>query len=357
MNDQNRKPLKLYLGPRPSRRIDKGANAGLLTGSMPAPAITLAAPYGEGAILAIARIAAAQGQLCAFFTTLYWGGDLPPQIFRGSFARRRLAGVPNRLIFQKARPAELAFTIGKRLNRQAFAANLSYRTKERFDIATARALTKIDTRTVIAMYAAAMKTFHVARRQGTQTVLHFVNSHPSAHNALLREAGAPSNSAEYIPEQVARRVDAELQTADLILIPSRLVARQLILAGVSEAQLALIPYGVDPRLFAVSSGRRAKKGRVKCLYVGQISWRKGIRVLLDAARRLDGIATFTLIGPLVSPELLSRIPPQCDREYYSAALCPTSCLRERGCLRLAEFRRRIWPRDTRSSCIGHSRRR
>ena len=47
-----------------------------------------------------------------------------------------------------------------------------------------------------------------------------------------------------------------------------------------------------------------------CLYVGQISHRKGIGFLLEAARRCADLALrFRLIGPAVSPELLRDLPP------------------------------------------------
>jgi glycosyltransferase involved in cell wall biosynthesis len=43
--------------------------------------------------------------------------------------------------------------------------------------------------------------------------------------------------------------------------------------------------------------------------VGQIAHRKGIKILLDAARRLSGRRLeFILVGPLVSPELLRDMP-------------------------------------------------
>ncbi|MDP9222389.1 MAG: hypothetical protein M3P18_00760, partial [Actinomycetota bacterium] len=68
-----------------------------------ASGITLTTPYGEGAILAIARSACARQQLDGFFTTLYWGDDFKSWLFARSLARRRLMGVPNRLVWQGAR--------------------------------------------------------------------------------------------------------------------------------------------------------------------------------------------------------------------------------------------------------------
>jgi glycosyltransferase involved in cell wall biosynthesis len=49
--------------------------------------------------------------------------------------------------------------------------------------------------------------------------------------------------------------------------------------------------------------------QVECLYVGQISHRKGMAVLLQAARKLQSLPVkFRLIGPMVSPEVLADLP-------------------------------------------------
>jgi glycosyltransferase involved in cell wall biosynthesis len=274
-----------------------------------ASGITLTTPYAEGAILAIARSACARQQLDGFLTTLYWGDDFKSWLFARSLARRRLMGVPNRLVWQGARSTELAHVISKRIGPRRKTADLMYRTKERFDHAASREVGRNGTGVIVATYAAALETFEVARDLGIHTVLHFVNSHPHAHNALLKMAGAPPDSIEYIPTPIAERVGAELGLADLVLVPSSFVARQLLDEGISSERLAIVRYGVDPVLFAPVPRRVVKRRTLNCLYVGQISWRKGIRVLVDAARMLDGFATFNLVGPLVSPEVLRGLPP------------------------------------------------
>src|SRR5207249_4740279 len=133
--------------------------------------------------------------------------------------RRRLKGIPKSALRRVARPSEVARAIAGRIGTRRSAVDMMYRTKERFDSAAARALASHQTTTVIALYAAAQTTFEVAQKRGTRTVLHFVNSHPRVHNALLERAGAPSYSTEFIPESVVRRVETELRLADLILVP------------------------------------------------------------------------------------------------------------------------------------------
>jgi glycosyltransferase involved in cell wall biosynthesis len=274
------------------------------------PCLTLTSPYAEGAIVAIARAALARRQLKEFVTTLYWGEDVSPMILGGRLSRRRLAGVPNRLVWQVARPMELAFVISKHLGRRRIAADLMYRTKKHFDRAAAREITRRRTDVVVGMFGAALETFEAAHdAHNACTILHFVNSHPRVHNRLLEKAGAPAGSSEYVPHWVTERVNAELRLADLVLVPSLFVMHQLVEEGVALERLALLRYGVDSERFAPTPPVVAERKKLKCLYVGQISWRKGIRVLVDAARILDGFAKFELIGPLVSREVLRDVPP------------------------------------------------
>jgi glycosyltransferase involved in cell wall biosynthesis len=271
--------------------------------------ITLTAPYAEGAILAIARSAAALGRLDRFCTTLYWGGQTSTRLLRGRLARRRLVGIPDGSVWQAARPSELARVTASTFSAQRVATDLMYRTKERFDHATARELRRSQSGVVVGMYAAALETFAVAQDQGLVAALHFVNSHPRIHNELLEASGAPRSSSEYVPERIARRVERELALADVVLVPSRFVADQLTAQGIPSERVVLIRYGVDPVLFAPSRKPTRTTGKLKFLYVGQISWRKGIPVLVEAARMLQGFGTYTLVGPLVSPQVVSDLPP------------------------------------------------
>ena len=237
--------------------------------------ITVTTPYAEGSILAIARAACRRGLLDRLLTTLYWADETRWGPLQRLLDQRTIKGIPKRHVAHVARPTEVGHILVARTGARHAAVHMMYQTKERFDHAAAQAIVNDGSRTVIAMYAAAEKTFESARSDGACTVLHFVNSHPRVHNALLEEAGAPVQSAEYIPELVAQRVSAELQLADLVLVPSSFVAAQLVREGVPPNRLATIPYGVDPAFFAPSPRRGRRSGPLKCVFVGQISWRKG----------------------------------------------------------------------------------
>jgi glycosyltransferase involved in cell wall biosynthesis len=187
-----------------------------------------------------------------------------------------------------------------------------YAAKRSFDHAVAKRINPIGVDAVVAMMASAELTLKAVRQSQGLGVLNFVNSHPFYHNLYLRDLGGLSNGHhELIPDGVAKQVDAELELADVVLVPSRFVANQLSELGVGSGKVVVLPYGVDLSKFQPLRGTASPPSGdvMRCLYLGQIAHRKGIKILLDAARRLSGWPIeFILVGPLVSPELLRDVP-------------------------------------------------
>jgi glycosyltransferase involved in cell wall biosynthesis len=189
---------------------------------------------------------------------------------------------------------------------QGLAHRTMYAAKMAFDREVASELPPTDA--VVGISGSAALTLRTARGMGALAVLNFVNSHPAEQNRYLRElAGLHGPNHEFVPERVAQRVERELSFADLVLVPSHFVANQLLERGLPESRLAVIPYGVDLGAFSPDTDR-PPNARVCCLYVGEISHRKGIPVLLRAARRLPDLQ-FVLTGSVVTPSLLRGLPP------------------------------------------------
>ncbi len=195
---------------------------------------------------------------------------------------------------------------------------MMYLVKEKFDINVAKRLKKDGSDVLVGMYAASLESFKTLHQQDGFAVLNFVNSHPFEQNRYLSElAGLDAQHHEMIPQWVAARVEEELALADLVLVPSRFVAEQLRLHGVIPEKIAMLPYGVDLGAFHPSSLSQDRRGGepLVCLYVGQISHRKGIRTLLGAARRCRDLPLcFRLIGPIVSAEVLDGLPDNVSYE-------------------------------------------
>jgi glycosyltransferase involved in cell wall biosynthesis len=195
---------------------------------------------------------------------------------------------------------------------QRVASTLMYEVKGRFDRAVSERLGDERRDVMIGMYGSAARTLATARALGELTVLNFVNSHPVYQNRFLRELGGLRDGHhELVAAKVAADVEREIEHADVILSPSRFVARQLWERGVPPGKVVIMPYGVDPRGFQPTSSKERVDSptTVRCLFVGQIGHRKGVPTLLEAARRLrDRRLSFDLVGPIVSPEVLQRMP-------------------------------------------------
>jgi glycosyltransferase involved in cell wall biosynthesis len=289
------------------------------------PRIAISTTYPESALLAIARAAQRRGHLIQLFTTIAskpWMEMLAKhtplgqlrQPLQRELVRRSFSDLPAQSLVTVAGATDLLHR-GSRLlpGSQRLAQQLEHRLKDRFDGAVARLLDGTAYNTVIAMPASAEETLRAARRSGRRGVLHLVNNHPTYRNRCLRElALVPAGHHELVPDQVSARVQRELMLADFVLVPSRAIVSQLAAAGIPSEKVVLQAYGVDSAIFHPPLiGPRPKPERpLCCLFVGSISHGKGVRFLLEAARRLQRWPVrFLLMGPLRAPELLRYPPP------------------------------------------------
>ncbi|QSR85447.1 glycosyltransferase family 4 protein [Methylacidimicrobium sp. B4] len=295
--------------------------------------LVVTTPYRENSILAIARAADGESSLECFYTTLYFAGAQPwasrlPVFGRkigAELGRRAFPGISASRIRTVASPEELLHVLARRMVGRKLppvSNAMMYWVKKRFAQGVASRLPWQAADCLIGMYAASWESFREARRRGLLCCLNFVNSHPADQNRYLRELAGLRGAAhqELVPPWVARRVEAELEAADMVLVPSRFVAEQLRRRGVPEEAIEQIPYGVDLSAFHPIV-RKPERGDsfVRCLYVGQMAHRKGIPLLLQTARSLVGMPIrFQLLGPVVSPEVLENLPE--NVEYEGAGL-------------------------------------
>lgn len=162
--------------------------------------------------------------------------------------------------------------------------------------------------TIVGFPGASRRTFKSAR-PSVNKVLHCVDAHPRFHNsALLSQFSKAECHAELYPAWLIDRIEHELSLADTVLVPSRLVARQMLENRVEASKIVLQPYGVDFELFRPKSPNSKTSARRKpmVLYVGQLSQRKGIRFLIEAARNLS--VDIELIGNVFDPSILKNAP-------------------------------------------------
>jgi glycosyltransferase involved in cell wall biosynthesis len=289
-------------------KLDYGANIKL-------EALLICAPYPEGAAMAIARAAIARDCLVGVC------GSAPPRrVLPGHLARRSSIGaaryegkgVPEHLFIPIRSDAELARLVVKGLRlHPATVSRTMYWQHRVFDRSVARGLRWRSARGwVLGLPGAAQHTFERARQAGVLCALHFVNSHPRVQNHLLAtRCGLPASHHEMVPESTAIRVERELELADIVLAPSEFVADQIAARGVSPEKVVVAPYGVDDQAFVATASSQPHSGTRSVVFVGQVSYRKGVDLLVGAMTILGTRVIADLYGALVSPELLRHAPP------------------------------------------------
>lgn len=87
-------------------------------------------------------------------------------------------------------------------------------------------------------------------------------------------------------EKLLKRYDDEIKFSNYFLAPSRVVHESLIYSKVKENQILHVPYGVDIDKFNPSINTSCD-GKLKLVFVGQVTCRKGINHLLEVISNFD----------------------------------------------------------------------
>lgn len=108
---------------------------------------------------------------------------------------------------------------------------------------------------------------------------------------------APRKAQAHIAEEIE-----EQELADLVVVPSSFARRTLTAQGVPEEKIRIIPFGTDLGCFRPAEASK-RSGTIVFLFVGSISARKGVPILLEAWRRMRiDDAELWLAGPGAAPK-------------------------------------------------------
>ena len=173
-----------------------------------------------------------------------------------------------------------------------------------FDRSVARIIRRreVDASAIYAYEYAALSSFEAALAVGMRRFYELTIGYWRAGLRVLTEESETNPewaaTIEILHDSRAKREhkDLELQAADHVVVPSRFVRDTLREHPGMKATIDVLPYGAPPvRLEFPAS--RGTSSRLKVLYVGQLSQRKGISYLFAAMRSLADVATLTLVGP------------------------------------------------------------
>lgn len=220
-------------------------------------------------------------------------------------ARRTLPDVLHGRALRVASGTELARLALGRTGFSQAAARFVWRRNERADRAAAKLIP--EGATVIGQYGASLATFERCQAGGGTTILDYPLARLDYCSELLaEEAVLRPDFADTIigpatlqpPDEQLRRISHEVQLADAVVVGSAFAAASF-REHVDERRLHVVPYGVDNHRFFPARAPRSGR-RLRVLFAGQISQRKGIGYALDAIRLLDPDRfELTLVGPVV----------------------------------------------------------
>jgi glycosyltransferase involved in cell wall biosynthesis len=161
---------------------------------------------------------------------------------------------------------------------------------QRFSRELARRIARERPAAVLCSDTYARHAFEAARRVGALCVLdQTIGDQRTGIKILSEEAALHPEFADTLQlEQIRRFADdnaSEPELANLILAPSEFVRSTLIENGVDPSKVTIIPFGANTdRFYPVPRHRRE---RLRLLFVGYVSQRKGIKYLLEAMRVLN----------------------------------------------------------------------
>jgi glycosyltransferase involved in cell wall biosynthesis len=127
---------------------------------------------------------------------------------------------------------------------------------------------------------------------GTVRAVLQATRHPAIEYAALRAGEKETGGRGDLSAGELRRRERELTEVDLVHCTSLAVRDELFAAGIPAERLVHAYHGVDVEQF--ETGPKADDLRVA--FVGPLSLRKGIDVVADLARRLQGQATVETVG-------------------------------------------------------------
>jgi alpha-maltose-1-phosphate synthase len=247
-----------------------------------------------------------------FHTSVYWDSDhtinkwLPSSV-RSELNRRSYPQVARQdVCITPVREVAriLARRVGLNILTDSDRAPLSAaRVCEYFDLATARAVRRRRPKAVYAYEGAALQTFRAARCLGAICIYELPSGYWYYDFELLREEAALrpeyadtmpilSRSSNFLKDR-----DEELELADHIVFPSDHVRRTLQRAPVSVEKLHKVPYGTDESKGPTRALGASRERKLRVLFVGALTQRKGIGYLLDALNLLGSSVEFTMVGP------------------------------------------------------------
>jgi glycosyltransferase involved in cell wall biosynthesis len=192
------------------------------------------------------------------------------------------------------------------------------RTGQRFALAVnRRLLPRLNGKTSLAYFAfntGALETLEPLKERKVPTVVDQIDPARVEERIVWEEINRWPGwqpSPARTPDPYFKRLQAEWELADVVLVNSAWCRAALLEQGVPSAKIAVAPIAYAARdVGSVQPRGRRRSGPLRLLWLGQVNLRKGIQYLMEAARRLLGYdVEFRVVGPIgISREAVASAP-------------------------------------------------
>jgi glycosyltransferase involved in cell wall biosynthesis len=273
---------------------------------------------------------ASRGRLRKLFTQLQIGSEpgfpwkqlltIPPLNRR--VARRVTTLLPDSSIARRQQMMEILISVMGR-HASSLTTSLSRTARRKFAGRVARETTG-DTQYSISTDGAALRLFEVYKETHPHLVrvLDVAHPYPLYARQLLQEDASrwgfhPEKYDDYYVQFVSAEVDDELLLAHRILVASKFTGLSLTRSGVPAEKVQMVPYGVPLHARRFPTAEIPARP-LRLLFVGAVSERKGISLLLRAMMRLNTRrvpVTLDLVGH-DSMNVLSTIKPPSNTTFH-----------------------------------------
>lgn len=242
------------------------------------------------------------GALRHFHTSLYdapgcWGGLASRRLGPERLRNRRIAGLDPRHVREHPLPWLLDLAAQRLLRRPPESLPLF----QRFDEHYARLLRRSPPDLLVTTERCALASLQAARACGTRTLHDCPQLHPVSLDQLMAtaadRAGLPWNGFNDGPAMIERKL-AEFALADRLMVYSDFQRASFLAQGVPADRLWVNPLWVDVDFWhpVPHSPPTTHNSPLELLFVGELSFRKGVPFLFEALRQLRAPVRLTLVG-------------------------------------------------------------
>lgn len=177
----------------------------------------------------------------------------------------------------------------------AYSWTLTLARDQKFENQASKILHKInDAETVLGISYTSLQCFKAAKEKGLKTILFQVDPGLAEENLVagLVKQSNQITSWERAPESYWVQWKEECTLADRIFVNSQWSKNGLLQYGIAENKISILPlpYDIEPKHRAFHRNYPAmftKERPLRCLFLGTLALRKGIHVVVEAARSLQ----------------------------------------------------------------------